>query len=52
MLFEMALQPLQSDSEQNIISSKLKTHQEEGDELDFTSDSFEDESSSKGIKAI
>ena len=45
-LIEMALQPLQSDSEQNISSPKLKTHQE-GDDLDFTFDSFEDESSSE-----
>ena len=51
-LIEMVFQPLQSDSEQNISSPKLKTHREEGDESDFTSDSFEDESSSEEIKAI
>ena len=47
-LIEMTLQPLQSDSEQNISSPKLKTHQEEEDHSDFTSDNFEDE----GIKDI
>ena len=30
----------------------MKTHPDEGDESDFTSNSFEDESPSEGIKAV